>query len=211
MTVAAPAQPIRPRALNPSSMRKLIVSMNVTMDGFMAGAHCELDWHFDYWDAEMAAALSNQLYGSDTILLGRITYQAMAGYWPAKALNPGCAGEDLAFAHMMNNYRKIVFSNTLTKTDWHNSTIINGNIAEETARLKQDKGKDIIVYGSGDIVAALVGAGLIDEYRLWIHPLILGKGRRLFRDLQDQIRMRLVSIKAFDSGVAILCYRTGGE
>jgi dihydrofolate reductase len=192
-------------------MRQLIVSMNVTMDGFMAGANCELDWHFDYWDEEMAGSLSDQLSDSDTILLGRITYQAMAGYWPSKALNPGRPGEDLAFAHMMNNYQKIVFSNTLTKTDWHNSRILKGNIAEETARLKQEPGKNIIVYGSGDIVAALVGSGLIDEYRLWVHPVILGKGRRLFRNLRDQIRMKLISIKTFNSGVAILYYRTGGE
>jgi dihydrofolate reductase len=188
-------------------MRKLVVSMNVTVDGYMAGVNWELDWHFECWSREMADTLCEQLSRSDTILLGRVTYNAMAQYWPAKCGDPGCRGEDFAFANMMNSYTKVVFSNTITSATWHNSKVIKGNIQKKVAKLKQQPGKDMIIYGSGKLVSTLLH--LVDEYQLWLHPVALGNGKPLFAALHNQLKMTLVKVKKFDSGVIVLYYRSG--
>lgn len=193
---------------NPSDkkMRKLIVSMNITLDGFMSGPRCELDWHFGAWNHEMAQVAAEQLHRADTIILGRITYGAMARYWPMQAKNPECAREDIAFADMMNTYTKIVFSNTLHQPEWHNTRLVTGNIDKEIAGLKQQPGKDMIIYGSGKLVATLIQLGLVDEYQLWVHPVVLGQGKPLFRELRDKINMRLISTTKFSSGVVMMSY-----
>src|ERR1043165_3659947 len=126
-------------------MRKLIVSMNVTLDGFMSGSNWELDWHFQRWNPEMSESLAQQLSKADTILMGRITYKAMAQYWTSSVSDPFFPREDIAFADMMNTHAKIVFSKTLKKTNWNNSKLINGNIEFEIAQLKHQHGKDMIV------------------------------------------------------------------
>lgn len=187
-------------------MRKLIVSMNVTLDGFMSGPNCELDWHFQCWTNEMAYALCEQLSNADTILLGRVTYNAMAAYWPSKAKDLSFPREDIAFADMMNNYTKLVFSKTLTNPHWNNSKLIKGNIAGQTIQLKQQSGKNIIVYGSGRVVSALMQCGLIDEYHIWVHPVLLGKGKPLFTGIRDKLTMKLFKSKTFSSGVVLLNY-----
>ena len=189
-------------------MRKVIVSMNVTLDGFMAGPNCELDWHFNYWNEEMAKAAIEQLSNTDTILLGRVTYKAMAKYWPAKAMDLSYPREDIAFAGMMNSYTKIVFSKTLENAEWNNSKLIKDNIRMEVVRLKKQQGKDMIIYGSGSIVSALSQWGLIDEYVLWIHPVFIGKGKTLFRNVHDKLMLKLVHTKTFGSGVVILYCET---
>lgn len=188
-------------------MRKVIVSMNVTLDGFMAGRNCELDWHFNYWNEEMAEHACKQLSKTDTILLGRVTYQAMARYWPYQAMNLSFPREHIAFADMMNNYHKIVFSRTLKTAIWNNSRLVKRNLNTEILRLKQQQGKDIIVYGSGSIVSTLMRLDLVDEYELWVHPVLLGEGKALFKGLQGQHGLQLLKTKAFSSGVIILYYR----
>lgn len=193
----------------PTGMRRLIVSMNVSLDGFMAGANCELDWHFSYWNQEMAMVLCEQLAEADTILLGRITYEAMACYWPGRAAQLAFPGDDLAFANLMNNHEKIVFSRTLTRAEWQHTKIVRGHIPTETARLKGTEGKHIMVYGSGQLVNLLMESGLIDEYRLWVHPVVLRQGRPFFSGQQASQRMQLLRIRAFPSGVALLCYAAG--
>src|SRR5882724_10330479 len=144
-------------------MRKLIVSMNITLDGFVSGCNHELDWHFQSWNEEMADLLSQQLSKADTILLGRVTYNAMASYWPTSTTDPCFPRNDVAFADMMNEHSKIVFSKTLQTTDWNNSRLIKGNIEYEIAQLKHQQGKDIITYGSAQLVSALMKLGLVDE------------------------------------------------
>ena len=181
--------------------------MNVTLDGFMSGLDCELDWHFQYWNEEMARSASEQLGEADTILLGRITYSAMAKYWPSKGIGLCASREDADFADMMNNYRKIVFSKTLTGCAWNNSQLIKKNIAREINELKRQPGKNMIIYGSGKLVSALIKLGLIDEYLIWAHPLILGKGKPLFKNLRDRIDIRLCSAKTFSTGVVLLHYK----
>lgn len=182
--------------------------MNVTLDGYMSGSECELDWHFQYWTKEMAESLCEQLSKADTILLGRVTYNAMARYWLSKVVNPSLRGEDFAFAKMMNSYDKIVFSKTITLPEWSNTKLANGNLEDEIKLLKQKPGKDVIVYGSGRLVSSLIRSGLVDEYQLWLHPVVLGKGKPLFKSLHSRLYMKMVNIKTFSSGVVILYYRT---
>lgn len=180
--------------------------MNVTLDGFMAGSNSELDWHFKSWTNEMAQYASEQLSRADTILLGRITYQAMAEYWPNEALNAACPREDVPFADMMNNHTKIVFSKSLQKTRWHNSVLARKNINRQVLQLKRKEGKNIIVYGSGKIATALIKLNLVDEYVLWVHPVVLGKGKPLFKSLHNDLQLKLLDTKIFGSGVVVLCY-----
>lgn len=187
-------------------MRKLIVSMNVTLDGFMSGPNCELDWHFQSWTAEMAEALCEQLDRADTILLGRRTYAAMAKYWPSKAMDLSFPREDIAFAEMMNHYTKIVFSKTLKTTGWCNSRLVKGNPEDEIVKLKQQGGKDMIIYGSGKLVSALIKSDMVNEYQIWVHPEVIGKGKPLFKNLHNSMRLELLKTKTFRSGVVLLFY-----
>ncbi len=191
-------------------MRKIIVSMNITLDGFIAGPDCELDWHFSRWTTEMAEALSEKLSEADTILFGRVTYNAMAGYWQSRCHHSDLAREEFAFAEMMCRYRKIVFSRTMQSTSWENSMIVKGNIQEEITALKQRSGKDMIVYGSGRLVSALMKKDLIDGYTLWIHPVLLGKGKRFSLGLTKVRNMELKESITFQSGVVKMEYRSVG-
>ena len=185
--------------------------MNVSVDGFMSGKHQELDWHIESWNSDMSEVAGQQLSRADTILLGRITYLAMAGYWPGRLMNLEGAREDLAFADMMNNYRKVVFSRQLTEVRWNNTVILKRNLVREVQRMKNEEGKEIIVYGSAQIAHALIANGLVDEFRLWIHPILLGKGTPLFSGLRHQVKLELRNTMRFRSGVIILTYVAGGN
>lgn len=180
--------------------------MNVTLDGYMAGRNCELDWHFNYWNEEMADHACHRLAETDTILLGRVTYMAMAQYWPYQSCNLSFPREHIAFADMMNSHLKIVFSKTLQRASWNNSLLIKKDFRAEISRLKKQAGKDIIIYGSGKLVASLMRAGLIDEYELWVHPVLLGEGKALFTGLPAMHTLKLLKTRPFDSGVVILYY-----
>jgi dihydrofolate reductase len=190
-------------------MRKIIVSMNVTLDGFMAGPGCELDWHFNYWNEEMSEYATEQLSYADTILLGRVTYNAMANYWPFVATNLSYPGKNIAFADMMNNHKKVVFSGTLEKAAWNNTRLAKENTSRKILKLKQQPGKNIIIYGSGSIVSALMRWDLIDEYVLWVHPVVLGRGKPLFKGLPDGFKLKLAGTKIFNSGVVLIYYKAG--
>jgi dihydrofolate reductase len=185
-------------------MRKVIVSMNVTLNGCMAGPNGELDWHYNLWSEDMARATTLQLGQADTILFGRLTYEAMAGYWMARANNAFGARGDLDFTEMMNGYAKIVFSKTLQSTRWQNSRLAKRDIAKEINALKQLPGKDIMVYGSGNLVAAMDQLNLVDEYRLWVHPVIVDKGRALFN---KHTPLKFVQKTEFETGVVLMAYK----
>lgn len=189
-------------------MRKLIVSLNVTLNGFMAGPNGNLDWHMPYWDEEMSRVTSAQLRDADTILLGRVTYIAMARYWPAQQVSAYAAREDIGFADMMNSYEKVVFSKTLKAvSSWTNSRLAKRSVAVEINELKLEPGKkNIIVYGSGTLTAALTRQNLVDEYHLWIHPVAIERGRSLFQNLRNRLNVRLYKTKVFNTGVVLLCY-----
>lgn len=180
--------------------------MNISVDGFIAAPDGSLNWHFDKWTNEMEETLCEQLSKADTILLGANTYTAMAAYWPARLLDYSYPRESLAVADMMNTYRKVVVSTTLTRLRWQNTRIVKSNIPQEVLKLKQQPGKDLIIFGSGMLVSYLARFSLIDEYLLWVHPIFLGNGRPLFTGLPQALNMRLERVTNFRSGVAVLRY-----
>lgn len=187
-------------------MRKVILSTNVTLDGFMAGPHGELDWHFSHWNDEMEAYIVEQGKAIDTILVGRGAYESMAIHWPSVAANPTARRKDIEFADWMNSIPKIVFSKTLKKAEWSNTRIVHEKISEEIAKIKRKPGKDMIMWGGVGIVNTFIKLGLIDEYQIWIAPVVLGNGKSLFNNIHDRRNMKLVKTKSFSNGVVILYY-----
>jgi len=172
----------------------------------MAGPNGELDWHFDHWNEEMAQQAIQQLRSVGTILVGRVTYEAMAAYWPM-APEHTSTDTDIEYATLMNNLPKIVFSKTLKSVKWNNSRLAAKDIREEIAGLKKQAGKDVIIWGGAGIVHTFIRLGLIDEYRLWVAPVVLGKGQPLFIDSKNKIDLRLSDIKTFSNSVALLYYQ----
>src|SRR3990172_7478496 len=150
-------------------MRKVFWQMMVTLDGFIEGPNRESDWHVG--DEEFNHYVTDMLDSIDAILLGRVTYQLFADYWPSSTD---------AEARKMNELPKIVFSRTLDKIEWKNSRLVKDNIAEEVARLKQQPGRDLAIFGSSDLAATLMRLGLIYEFRIFVNPVVLGRGKRLF-------------------------------
>jgi dihydrofolate reductase len=183
-------------------MRKLIASPFVTLDGFMSGSHGELEWNEPYFDDEMGSYINEQFAALDTLLFGRATYQWFANYWPNQGVN-----DDPAFAEKMNAVPKIVFSKTLEQAEWNNSRIVKENISEEIARLKQQPGKNLVIDGSPTLIHSFTKLGLIDEYRLRLHPVVLGSGVPLFKNLSETKNLKLVESRVFRSGVVILHYQ----
>jgi len=182
--------------------------MNLSLDGLMSGPGGQLDWHNESWDEGMSEQWLVQLECSDAILLGRLTYEALASYWSINPLKQNFPRQDLAIADRMNYHRKIVFSGSSPTFMWNNTVFIHGNLTDEIIRLKKQKGKDILLMGSKTLVSSIIQAGLADEYRLWIHPVILGNGNPLFRNLTTKLNFTLSDSRLFDSGVLFLNYRS---
>jgi dihydrofolate reductase len=182
------------------SMRKVVASELASLDGVMEAPET---WHFPYFNDEMGEAIASGMADSDAMLLGRVTYEEFAAFWPSQE-----GGEDQEFADYMNNTPKFVVSETLQEPlEWNNSTLIDGDVAEEIAKLKQQPGKDISIVGSGTLVRSLLADGLLDELRLIVHPIVLGSGKRLFEEGGDQKALELVDSKTFGTGVLYLTYR----
>ncbi len=180
-------------------MRKLVVSEFVSLDGVIEAPA----WTFQFPSEEQGKFKDDELAASDALLLGRVTYEGFATAWPGLTEQYG------EYAEMMNGYPKYVVSATLQEAEWNNSTIIRDNVAEEVSRLKQQPGKDILVFGSADLVNELMRHGLIDEYRLMVFPVVVGGGKRLFEEGGDTRALRLVETKTFPSGVVVLTYGPG--
>jgi class 3 adenylate cyclase len=191
-------------------MRKLIVAEFVTLDGVIEAPGFEEHrdgrnaWALRFQTAELQQYLRDQYMGTGGFLLGRTTYQIWAAFWPTA---PG----DPDFARQMNELPKFVVSSTLKEADWSNSTVLSGDWAGQVAELKKQPGGDIIVTGSADLVAGLLERDLVDELQLLVFPVILGSGKRLFREGIDLHPMRLVTSRAFDAGVMLLVYRPESE
>jgi class 3 adenylate cyclase/dihydrofolate reductase len=191
-------------------MGRLIASEFMTLDGVI-----EAPGHEEHRDGKNAWALRgaeedqqrykiDEVFAVDAILFGRVTYQIFAVFWPT-------APRDGGFADRMNAIEKYVVSTTLREATWNNTTIIRGDVADEVARLKQRVAGDIVVYGSADLVDSLLRHDLIDEFRILVFPVILGSGKRLFRDETDIAHLRLVGTRAFSSGTVLLTYEPAGE
>ena len=188
-------------------MRKVIYSMLVSLDGFIEGPNRELDWHII--DEELHKYINDQQSAIDTYLYGRRMYEVMAAYWPTADADPSNPEYVVEFAHIWQNMSKIVFSRTLQQAEW-TTRIIRENIAEEVAKLKAQRGKDMAV-GGADIASTFMQLGLIDEFWLYVQPVILGSGTRMFRALDDKINLRLVETHPFGSGVVFLRYRQADQ
>jgi dihydrofolate reductase len=187
-------------------MRKIIVSEFVSLDGVMEGPGPVDEfklagWTMPYWSEEIGKYKFDELFASDALLLGRVTYQGFAAAWPSRT-------DEAGFADRMNSLPKFVVSTTLEKVEWNNSKMIKGNVAEEVSRLKQQPGQDLLVAGSGKLVQTLMQHDLIDEYRLLVYPVVLGSGKRLFRD-RSNATLKLVETKTFSSGVVLLRHQPG--
>jgi dihydrofolate reductase len=178
-------------------MRRIINSTYVSLDGVIE--HPE-QWQFDYLDDTTNQFESDQVAASDALLMGRRTYQGFAEAWPSQT-GP--------FADKINTMAKYVASTTLQQADWANTTIIAGDLVQEVAKLKQQPGQDIMMYGFGPVAQTLLAHGLLDELRLWVHPVFVGTGSPsdlLFRQ-GNSARMTLVDTKPLGLGVVILSYR----
>lgn len=189
-------------------MRKIIVTMWVSLDGFIAGPNGEMDWVGEFFDEAMGKYEDDLVSAADTLLLGRVTYESFAGSWPHVPDNPSVSEGEKEYARKLNAMRKIVFSRTLSIVEWNNSTLRNEPVPEEIEQLKQEPGKDIVIYGSASIVQALTNLGLIDEYQVLIHPVILGSGKPLFQGLKEKRNLKLIDTKTFPTGVVLLQYQT---
>ena len=178
-------------------MGKLTVTAFTTLDNVMEDPHL---WSFDYFAVEGTGAYNDAvLQPADVLLLGRVTYEGFAPAWSERSGDP--------FADKFNSMPKRVVSTTLETADWNNSTIIRDDVVEEVRKLKQQPGKNIAVLGSGELVQTLIENDLVDEYFLTVYPLVLGGGKRLFRDDRQLRRLELVDSRTTSTGGVVLTYR----
>jgi dihydrofolate reductase len=175
-----------------SRMRQLVLQMQYSLDGMVAGPNGELDWIFPGFDEEFAKWEVERLWLAGAHLMGAVAYRDMAAHWP-HSKEP--------YAAPMNEIPKIVFSRSLKTAAWGETRIIAGDLGEEIKRLKREPGRDLLAHGGVRFAQSLIASGLIDEYRLVIHPVVLGSGKPLFPGVADATRFRLVNHVAFKTGV----------
>jgi dihydrofolate reductase len=177
-------------------MKKIIVSTMVTLDGVMENPQ---NWSFDYWNDEIQQYAYDQLFTMDTLIMGRATFEGFAEAWSSRA------GAD-AFADRMNALPKYVASTTLKEPLTWNSTLIKGDLATEVAKIKQQGGQDILMYGCGAVSRELIKHGLVDEIRLLVYPVLVGSGERIYETIA-QTKLKLLETKPFKTGVVALHYQ----
>ncbi|MGP4003251.1 dihydrofolate reductase family protein [Streptomyces sp. 8N706] len=196
-------------------MSTLVVTTFLTLDGVMqapggpdedrSGGFEHGGWLVPYADDDMMRIVVDWMNAADGFLLGRKTYEIFAAYWPH------VSGEDDPIAAKLNSSPKYVASRSLKTVEWNNSTLLAGDAAEEVGRLKERTDGELQVHGSGDLAHSLTQHGLVDEYRLWFYPVVLGTGKRLFPEGTVPTALRLVDTKTTGAGVAVHTYRPGGK
>jgi dihydrofolate reductase len=184
-------------------MRKIVFMMSVSLDGFFEGPDRELDWQLV--DDDLHRHFNEWLAAAGAFLDGRVTYELMAGYWPTADADAAAPAPVAEFARIWRDKPKYVFSRTLQQAGW-NTTVLRDLDPEQLRALKGQPGGDLVI-GGADLAAAFMRHGLIDEYRLYVHPVILGRGRPLFRPSQAPVRLRLAETKPFGNGVVLLRYQ----
>jgi dihydrofolate reductase len=187
-----------------SKMRKVIASEMISLDGFFAGPKGDLSWHVV--DEEYRRFAVDLLNSADMLVFGRVTYELMVSYWPTET----AVRDDPVVAEKMNTLPKIVFSRTISNVawgKWGNARLAKEDLREAIAALKQEPGKDLLVLGSGQIVSALARAGLLDEYWLFVAPVVLGSGKPFFQDAHERVRFKLIETQQLRSGVVLLRYQ----
>ena len=177
-------------------MRKIVLMMTVSLDGFIEGPNREIDWHMV--DDELHRHVNDELRAMGAFLSGRVTYELMAGFWPTADSDPSSTGPMVEFAGIWREKPKIVFSRTLQRADW-NTTILRDVVPEEIMALKAEPGGDVVL-GGADLAAAFMRHDLIDEYRLYVHPVVIGQGKRLFTPSDARVQLRLIETRTFGNG-----------
>lgn len=182
-------------------MRTVYLFNMVTLNGFFEGPGRDISWHTV--DSEFNAFAIEQLGNTGLLLFGRVTYDLMAGYWPTDQARK----DDPVVARLMNEIPKIVFSKTMDRAAWSNTRLVKDSPAREVASLKRETGKDIGIFGSSDVAVSLADAGLIDEFRIIVNPLLLGAGKPLLQGLSSRVDLTLTNTRQFASGNILLSYR----
>lgn len=188
-------------------MRKLFVSMWVSLDGYIAGPKNDMSFVGENYNDQMGAYEGSVADRADTLVLGRVTYQSFAGAWPHVPEMPDRSEGEKQYARQLNAMRKIVFSKTLPSADWNNSTLYREIDPAQIEKIKSQPGKDMAIYGSASVIQELTNLGLIDEYQILVFPIILGGGKPLFKDIHNKVKLKLADSKAFASGVVFLTYQ----
>ena len=185
-------------------MRKIVLSMSVSLDGYTEGPGREIDWHVV--DDELHQHLNDQLSTMGAFLCGRVTHQLMAGFWPTADADPENSGPTAEFAGIWRNTPKIVFSRSMDERAEWNTTVMRRVDPDEIMALKQQPGGDLALSGA-DLAASFRALGLVDEYRIYVHPVLIGRGKPLFSPTDAKADLRLVETRIFRSGVVMLHYR----
>lgn len=190
-------------------MRKIVLFIHTSLDGFAASANNKLDWvHVDEEIFDYAAQRTNE---SDTALYGRVTYELMESYWPTAADKPDASKHDKEHSAWYKAVNKVILSKSVQGQKLKNTTIISDNIESQIQNLKQKEGKEIIIFGSPSAAHSLMQFDLIDEYWLFVNPVLLGKGIPVFDDIQEITKLKLIATHAFSSGVVCLHYERKSE
>ncbi|MFO7447408.1 MAG: dihydrofolate reductase family protein [Ignavibacteriaceae bacterium] len=187
-----------------ASKRKIIVTEFYSLDGLMSDPGDQMEWVINNFSKDLGEYEDSVYDRADTLLLGRVTYKIFESYWPQAVNDP--ANPDIKMARKINDITKIVFSKSLQNVEWKNSRIIKEIVPDEINALKQQDGKDMIIVGSADIVQQFTNYGLIDEYHLMLHPVVLGTGKPLFKNIKEKLALKLVDTKKFQNGVTGLFY-----
>ena len=185
-------------------MRNLIFFMHTSLDGFVAGPNGEMDWiNLDEGMFDFVATMTAQ---ADTALYGRVTYEMMQSYWPTAGEQPNASKHDKEHSTWYNHVSKVVLSKTMQETGLHNTIVIGDQLSDNINKLKQQPGKNILIFGSPRASQSLLNEGLIDEFWLFVNPIILGQGMPLFKDITGTTKLKLAESKTFACGVIALHY-----
>jgi dihydrofolate reductase len=184
-------------------MRKLSVFNSVTLDGYFSGPNGDIGWaHEGFDDPDFRSFVEDNAKGGGTLLFGRKTYELMKSYWPT----PEAKKNDPVVAEQMNSLPKVVFSRTLDKADWSNTTLVKGDLATQVRRMKEEPGEDMVIMGSGSIVSQLTQKGLIDEYQVVVVPVVIGEGKTMFDGVKEKVPLELKTTRSFDNGRVFMRY-----
>jgi dihydrofolate reductase len=185
-------------------MRKLIFFMHTSLDGFVAGLNGEMGWiKVDNAIFDFVVTMTDQV---DTALYGRVTYQMMENYWPTAGEKPNASKHDIEHSKWYKNVSKVVLSRTIKEIGQNNTKVISENISDNINKLKKQGGKNILIFGSPSASHSLLNKGLVDEFWIFVNPILLGKGIPLFKDISETVKLSLIETKTFDNGVIALHY-----
>ncbi|MCW3071253.1 MAG: dihydrofolate reductase [Bacteroidetes bacterium] len=187
-------------------MRNLIFFMHTSLDGFVAGPKGEMNWiNVDEEIFDFVGAMTDR---ADTALYGRVTYEMMQSYWPTAGEQPNASKHDKEHSAWYNKVSKIVLSKTISEKGLDNTTVISDQLKDNINKIKKQEGKNILIFGSPAASNSLLSLGLIDEFWLFVNPILLGQGKPLFKDINENIKLKLIETKTFSCGVIALHYET---